>query len=361
VARPDLAVPRTALGRTQAYLGKCTAADVLRCRERFGAVTVQGLAGLKIARHLARAGDLWGVDLDPAVYRNRPARPSNQLTLPGVECAQFDWVAAQSDLGLPVRTAGPRIRVGRVDELRAELGREYPVDVTVVLALDAGWLGRRHVDSLENELKAADRNVSLLFAAPFNPLDTVAKIEALRRLLRWASDSHRDLELLRTDLTGLPAVTDGATLAAIGFSTSTRHVGVPFAPGQRDAYNRRRRSPLVFVPRLLHWQRANILGSLAPWHGAGLTHCDCAICADNGSDLLRFDVLGARLPVELEREVRDHDELALTKIIREIMASENPAAELKFRRLNAVQRARSIASSLQVRLDAPPAWLDAWD
>jgi hypothetical protein len=362
VVRQEMAVPRTALGRTQAYLGRCHIRDVLRCRERFGAVTLQGLVGLKIARYLARAGDLWGVDLDPAVYRNRPAQPSNQLALPGVECSPFDWVAAQLELGLPVvRTAGARIRVGRIDDLRAELGREYPVDVTVVLALDAGWLGRRHVDSLDNELKAADRDVALLFAAPFNPVDTISKIEALRRLLRWASDAHRELELLRTDLTALPAVTEGATVAAIGFSTSTRHVGVPFAARQREAYNRRKRSPLVFVPRLLHWQRANILGALAPWDGAGLTHCDCQVCARSGYDLLRFDVPGIGLPVELESELRDHDELALTKIIKEIVTADNPAAELKFRRLNAVQRAKSIASSLRVPLDAPPAWLDAWD
>jgi hypothetical protein len=320
-------------------------------------VTLQGLVGLKIARHLARAGDLREVDLDPAVYRNRPVKPSNQLMLPGVECAPFDWVGEQVNLGLPVvRTAGTRIRSGQLDDLRAELDREYPVDVRVVLALDAGWLGRKHIDSLEGELKAADRDISLLFAAAYNPVDTVAKIEAFRRLLRWAADSHRTLELLRTDLTALPALTEGAAVAAIGFSTSTRHLGLPFAARQREAFNRRKRSPLVFVPRLLHWQRANVLASLAPWDGAGVTYCDCPACERAGHDLLRFDTSDVA-----EQEVREHDELALTRVIQEIMGSDNPAAKLKFRRLNAVQRARSIASSLNVALDAPPAWLDSWD
>jgi hypothetical protein len=271
----------------------------------------------------------------------------------------FDWVAAQAELGLPViRTAGTRVRVGRIDDLRAELDREYPVEVTVVLALDTGWLGRRHIDSLEEALRAVDRDVSVVFAAPFNPVDTLRKIEALRRLLRWAADTHRTLELLRTDLTGLPAVLEGATVAAIGFSTSTRHLGVPFAARQREAVNRRRRSPLVFVPRLLHWQRASILGGLAQWDGAGVTFCDCAVCVRSGRDLLRFAAPAGGGPVD--DEVREHDELALAGAVRQIMAAENPAAELKFRRINAVHRAKSVASSLGVQLDAPPAWLDSW-
>ena len=356
----DAGVPRTGVGRTQAYLGRCHVEDVRRCRDRFGGVTLQGLGGLRIARYLDRAGDLRDVDLDPAVYRSRPAKASNQLALPGMKVAPFDWVTAQAELGLPViRTAGSRIRVGRLDDLKAELGREYPVGVTVVLALDTGWLGRRHIDSLEEQLRAADRDVSVLFAAPFNPVDTLRKIEALRRLLRWASDAHRSLELLRTDLTGLPAVLEGAAVAAIGFSTSTRHVGVPFAARQRDAFNRRRRSPLVFVPRLLHWQRASILGGLAPWDGAGVTHCDCPVCSRAGHDLLRFDARPGE--ASADDEVREHDELALAAVIRQIMASDNPAAELKFRRINAVHRAKSVASSLNVQLDAPPAWLDSWD
>jgi hypothetical protein len=350
----------TTVGRTQAYLGKSSIQDVLRCRSRFGSVTLQGLAGLKIARYLERADDLWGVDLDPAAYRSRPVKESSQLAF--FDPTPFDWVLEQADLGLPVvRTAGSRIKVGRVEDLRAELDRSYPVDVTVVLALDAGWLGRRHIELLAEEIRRADRDVSLLLASPFNPLDTVPKIESLRHLLRWASDQRRDLELLRTDLTGLPAVIEGATLATIGFSTSTRHLGSPLGPRARASYDRRSRSPLVFVPRLLHWQRASVLAGLAPWDGAGLTYCECAVCAKAGHDLLRFDVYHQKVPVEIAREVREHDELAMSRVIQQVMSAENPAAELKFRRTNAVQRSRSISAGLNVQLDAPPVWFDSWD
>jgi hypothetical protein len=321
-------------------------------------VTLQGLGGLKIARNLERIGDLWGVDVDPAAYRNRPAKPSNQLTLPGVEVAPFDWVGMQADLGVPVvRTAGGRIRVGDVDRLREELDTEYPVEVSTVLALDAGWLGLKHVDALEQELKAADRDVSLVFAAAFNPLEGRRRIEGLRRLLRWAGDAQRKLELLRTDLSGLPAVMEGAAVAAIGLSTSGRHLGTPMGARNGAAYDRRKRSPLVFVPRLLHWQRANVLGELAPWNGAGVTHCDCQHCAGHKHDLQRFDAAHD----QVKTQVREHDELALSTVIREIMSADDPKSELKFRRINAAQRGKSIGSSLDVKLDPPPAWLDAWD
>lgn len=113
----------------------------------------------------------------------------------------------------------------------------------------------------------------------------------------------------------------------------------------------------MFVPRLLDWQRADVLGALAPWNGAGLTHCDCAACADAGEDLRRFG-LGTGNGAS---EIRRHDELALGGVIQEIMSADDPERELKFRRVNAFQRAKAVSSSLDVELHAPPAWLDSWN
>lgn len=342
------------VGRTQAYLGRCRVEDVLRARERFGGVTLQGAGGFRIANVLDRVGELHDVDLDPAVYRARPAKQSDQLTLPGMELGPFDWVGAQVELGLPVvRTPGIRIKLNRLDDLKEELNREYAAEVTVVLALDAGWLGPRHIQSLEHELKVADRDVSLAFASVASPLDTVRRIDGLRRLLRWAADSKRALELLRTDLSGLPAVIEGASVIAIGLGASTRRVSVPL---KRNGTAAPRKSPWVFVPRLLDWQRADVLGALGPWDGAGLTHCECAVCEGAGQDLRRFQGRA-----DAADEIRRHDELALGSVIREILGAEDPNRELKFRRVNAVQRAKAVASSLDVELAAPAKWLDSWE
>jgi hypothetical protein len=92
-----------------------------------------------------------------------------------------------------------------------------------------------------------------------------------------------------------------------------------------------------------------------------VTDCDCSACQRAGGGLLRFDSSRDGQPTEMKREVSEHDALALSRTIQQIMSSPDPAAELKHRRVNAAFRSRSVASSLQVQLNPPPTWLDSWD
>ena len=342
--------PRSSLGRVQAYLGRCGTADAVANRDRFGGVTLQGVSGLRVARVLARAGELTGIDLDPAAYLARgKAKPPvmvGQLGL-DLDLPVFDWVEAQAELGLPVvRTAGPRLRVGQMDELKAELHREDPVPVSVTLALDGGWLGSKHSGVLAEQLRAADRNVSLVLGAPFDPVDSSFKVLGLRRLLRWSLRTGRSLELLRTGPIGIPAIAAGASLAAIGLSSSTRHLGGPVA--RRADGVRPRRSPQVFVPRLLHWQRGIDLK-------AGLTDCACAACARAGSGLRRFDVAyDATVPADVRAAAREHDSYALAEVMHTVLAAKNPEDELARLR----QDARELAAEVDLVV---PRWLGTWD
>jgi hypothetical protein len=347
----DRRAARSSLGRVHAYLGKCSAGEALANRERFGGVTLQGLHGLRIARVLGRAGELAGVDLDPAAYlaRGRAAAPvpTGQLGF-DLELPVFDWVEAQAELGLRVvRTAGPRLRVGQVDELKAELHRDYPVPVSVTLVLDGGWLGSRHSGVLAEQLRAADRDVSLVLGAPFDPVDSSLKVQGLRRLLRWSTRTNRKLELLRTGPIGIPAIAAGARLAAIGLSTSTRHLGGPVA--RRADGVRPRRSPQVFVPRLLHWQRGVDL------RGTEVTDCGCAACAQAGSGLQRFDVaFDSAVPAGVRAAAREHDSYALASVLRDVMGAADPKDEL--------MRLRQDAQDLAAAIDVPvPKWLGNWD
>ncbi len=342
---------RSSLGRVQAYLGRCGAAEALANRERFGGVTLQGVHGLRVARVLARAGELTGVDLDPAAYlaRGRPPTPvvTGQLGL-DLDLPVFDWVEAQAELGLAVvRTAGPRLRVGQLDELKVELHRDYPVKVSVTLVLDGGWLGSRHSGVLAEQLRAADRDVSLVLGAPFDPVDSSYKVLGLRRLLRWSARTGRRLELLRTGPVGIPAIAAGAKLAAIGLSSSTRHLGGPVA--RRADGVRPKRSPQVFVPRLLHWQRGIDL------RGTEVTDCGCAACARAGSGLQRFDVaFDSAVPADVRAAAREHDSYALADVVRTVMGADDPKEELS--------RLRHDAQELAAGVDmAVPKWLGAWD
>jgi hypothetical protein len=330
---------RAALGRVQAYLGRCSAAEALANRERFGGVTLQGLHGLKVARVLARAGELSGVDLDPAAYlargKAKPPVVEGQLGF-DLDLPVFDWVEAQAELGLKiVRTAGPRLRVGQVDELKAELHRDYPVPVSVTLVLDA------------EQLRAADRDVSLVLGAPFDPVDSSYKVQGLRRLLRWSNRTGRRLELLRTGPIGIPAIGAGAKLAAIGLSTSTRHLGGPVA--RRADGVRPKRSPQVFVPRLLHWQRGIDL------RGTEVTHCACTACAQAGAGLQRFDVaFDSSVPSGVRAAAQEHDSHALAEVVHTVMGANDPKEELARLR----QDAQDLAGDIGVPV---PKWLGNWD
>jgi len=340
---------RSALGRAQAYLGRCGTADAVANRDRFGGVTLQGVSGLRVARVLAQAGELTGVDLDPAAYlvrgKAKPPVVAGQLGL-DLDLPAFDWVEAQAELGLRVvRTAGPRLRVGQVDELKAELNRDYPVPVSVTLALDGGWLGSRHSGVLAEQLRAADRDVSLVLGAPFDPVDSSYKVLGLRRLLRWSLRTGRSLELLRTGPIGIPAIAAGASLAAIGLSSSTRHLGGPVA--RRADGVRPKRSPQVFVPRLLHWQRGVDLK-------AGVTDCECAACARAGTGLTRFGVaFDASVPADVRAAAREHDSHALAEVLHAVFDAKDPEDELARLR----EDARELAAELDVVV---PKWLGDW-
>jgi hypothetical protein len=342
---------RASLGRVQVYLGRCGAAEVVANRERFGAVTLQGLHGLAVAGRLARIGELRGVDLDPAVYlaRGKAKAPvvEGQLGF-DLDLPVFDWVTAQAELGLPVvRTAGARLRVGQVDELKAELARDYPVPVSVTLVLDGGWLGSKHSGVLAEQLRAADRDVSLVLGAPFDPVDSSYKVRGLQRLLRWSTRTGRRLELLRTGPIGIPAIAAGAKVAAIGLSTSTRHLGGPVA--RRADGVRPKRSPQVFVPRLLHWQRGIDL------KGTEVTHCGCPACARAGAGLSRFDVaFDAAVPAKVRAAAQEHDSHALADVVRSVMTSADPRDELA--------RLRRDAQELAAAIGVPvPTWLGNWE
>jgi hypothetical protein len=343
---------RASLGRVQAYLGRCGAAEALANRDAFGGVTLQGVHGLRIARVLDRAGELKGVDLDPAAYlvRGRAAAPTavqGQLGF-DLDLPVFDWVEAQAELGLPVvRTAGPRLRVGQLDELKAELHRDHPVPVSVTLVLDGGWLGSKHSGVLAEQLRAADRDVSLVLGAPFDPVDSSLKVQGLRRLLRWSSRTGRRLELLRTGPIGIPAVAAGARLAAIGLSSSTRHLGGPVT--RRADGVRAKRSPQVFVPRLLHWQRGVDL------KGTEITRCSCAACARAGAGLQRFGVaFDSSVPAGVRDAAKEHDLHALAGVVRGVGAAADPREELA--------RLRQDAQDLAEEIGVPvPKWLGNWD
>jgi hypothetical protein len=343
---------RSSLGRVQPYLGRCGLADAIANRERFGGVTLQGVSGLTIARKLAAANALSGVDLDPAAYLARGTAPkppvvTGQLGL-DLDLPEFDWVREQAELGLKVvRTPGTRLRAGELDAVKAELDRDYGVPVSVSLVLDGGWLGSKHSGALAEIVRAADRDISLVLSAPIDPVNSSYKVYGLQRLLRWSARTGRKLELLRTGPVGLPAIAAGASLAAIGLSSSTRHLGGPMA--RRADGVRPKRSPQVFVPQLLSWLRGVDVTR------GELRACECGACTGAGRGLERFDVaFDSSVPTALRAAAREHDSHALAQVIAGVTGAADPKGELARRR----KEAQDLAAELGL---AVPKWLGNWD
>lgn len=272
----------------------------------------------------------------------------------------MDWVGEQVRLGLNVvRTAGPRLRAGDAEALDRELGTDYSVPVVVVLALDSGWLGKKHLAKLIALLESADRDIALVLADQFDPLDTPERVAGLRSVVASAKNRHRRLELLRSDLVSVAVVAAGGTLATVGLTTTTRHAPMPFSRPQRDEWIARQTSPLVLMPTTLGWLRGHDLGALAPWQADGRTHCPCVACEAHGGDLLRFDVQEERLPPALLADARAHDIATWWPLAERIVAAEDPLAELASVRNAAVHARDELAADCRVSFGLPP-WLAHW-
>ena len=224
----------TRVGAVGAYVTAVDAGLARRVRDGAGHVTLTGRKCREVLGRLAREGDVHGVDIDVAGYTERK-KP--QLTLFDTDEWEVDW---QRRLGVAVRRSpGCYVPAQDVTLLRAAFAEPVGAGVVRVVSLHHSWLraGRRH---------------------------------------------H------------LPFAALGGRLGAVGLTTSTRHHSLPLPRPQKEAYEQRQSWPLVFVPRLLGWQRGTVLGALSAWDGAGLTGCDCVPCA--GRSLLRFDGDGQGVP-----------------------------------------------------------------
>src|SRR5206468_1530692 len=97
--------------------------------------------------------------------------------------------------------------------------------VFTVLPVDGRLLGRE-ANWLVRSLSAHPCPIGLVLADPTNPLDRPGSVEGLLQLL----GAIPSIGLLRTDLSGVAAVANGAWFGAIGTTSSSRHL-VP--PGRR--------------------------------------------------------------------------------------------------------------------------------
>ncbi len=325
---------------------------VLQARAMAGGVTLAGSSGRRALLELADAGELRGVDLDPAVYLERGAVPDQ----PGL--FEVDWEVWQHDLGLPViRSGGVHVPPRDPDSLTRAFTSSVGRGTIRVVSLDSWWL-RGGLRALLHRVRACDDPLAFALANCFDPLAEAGAVDGLRALVELASDGGRRVELLRADLAAIGFAVAGGTLGTIGTSTSTRHHGLPMGRRATQDYQRRHRSPYVFVPALLSWHRGVELGALTPFGGAGITRCDCPVC--EGGDLLRFDQSWpGQVPAEVRAEAQAHDLHSCTRLARHVLTSADPSAAWTQMCSSATNVAAGIATVYKVQLPVPPS-ISAW-
>lgn len=342
---------RLRTGVVSAYVGAGDVESVRRIRRVIGRVTLSGKTGLRILASLAQAGDLDGVDLDPAGYMKRD---NPQLAL-----IAEDWTGRQRDLGLSVvRSQGRFVPRSDVGALKAAMSEVLADGVVRVISVESKWLRRPDLDVLLDAVRACDNALAFVLANPMDPLSTVGAVEGLGELLDTARDGGRRVELLRTDLTGIAFAALGGTLGAVGLSASGRHHSLPLQPRQAPAFRERQRWPLVLVPQLASWHHGNSLGALSPFAGAGLTDCSCTPCA--GRSLLRFDrEWPGQVPANVQADAQSHDLAEWSRLAWRVLAAERPVREWARACADAVKTAETIAMRYKVALRVPKS-LTSW-
>ena len=235
-----------------------------------GSITVSGPGGPTIVRQLRAEGLDIPVRFDGVGYDGK-----HRLN-------PRDWVQAQREADA-TELFLPGVLVlwdGGDDEVLLNIVREQTrianeLDAALLLALDVRWIARKTSELIE-VLKTARRPIAIIMMHRGDPLSTAGAVAGLRRLASRVDG----LSILRSDHGAIGALAFGASHAAIGLRTSTRH----FAPRSTRPWKRRDSSPRLFVRSHLDWFLAS---GIAGWASTG-GDFECTLPCCRGSSLARF-------------------------------------------------------------------------
>jgi hypothetical protein len=339
-------------GLLGAYMSAVDLEQVRAVRELTGRVTVHGRPGLRALRALRLAGDLHGVDLDPAGYLSPDA--DDGALFP------FDWEVCQQELELPVvRSAGHFVRGRDLDQLRVAFTVAVRPGTLRVVSLDGRWLRPDALPAVLAHVRQCPDPLAFVLADPFDPLNAPGAVDGLQALLGVAGEGGRTVELLRTDISGIGFVAAGGAHSSIGITTSARHHPLPLGKRAGQQHEVRQGIPKVFTPALLSWQQGTRLGALTPWGGAGICQCNCSGC--DGRDLLRFDrSFAGTVPHDVRSDAQWHDIHSVQDIGRAVLGAADPLAAWRELCRSAGHTAAQVEAVYRVPLRVPgsvAAWL----
>jgi hypothetical protein len=282
----------------RSLLVHCSANQALRCAP----VAERPQAGLVISPHrhdetgllstaayLVRQLDFGGALLLDA------ARYAGQNRLPASAPFNPRWLRRQRELGLPVLTDSGYVDSGDETGLISILHRATAVPgVIATLPLHPMWLrDRLHLTALTNHIRDAGVPVALVLEARHDPFGLRGSVPGLLEVLGCGVPTL----LLRSDLSSLGALCNGAVAAAVGTVGALRHLAPRETGGRRTGPPPGPRPPSTVFRPTLSYRRIGAIARAKRGHpDPRLWACECRVCQGRDLDWM------AELP-EREREI----------------------------------------------------------
>jgi len=221
-----------------------------------------------LATHRSIAGDST-VMADPQLYAGKNRMPASAAL-------EIDWIRHQWDHGLPwALTDSGYVERDAIDDLRAlfasgeQIARRVSGNFLLAVPADFRWVSERP-EELRDLVESYGIPVAYMFGASGDPLGRKRAVEGLLHLLASPVPST----LLRTDLSAVGALAAGAPLAAMGTSSSLRHIFPPKSGGPGRLMH-----PSAMLPNGLSLHRIDVLArAIALTPDEVHWRCDCDHC-----------------------------------------------------------------------------------
>lgn len=253
-----------------------------------GGVFLVGEDASKYALQIRRANPGLPLIIEPRALRKHWASAAEPFQGEGTEGAfqldldaELDWQRMSSDLAI---TPTGQIRKGDSAALKAALAGANALereDVLFALPMSAGWLSDELLTrQLIAVINRSRHPVLLAFTDPTNPVGSMSRARAYRRIFREATVP---VVAYRTDMVGFDALAHGALASAIGSYPALRRL-TPVG-GRGSSIDPEDMSPHMLITDMLRFVRSTHMRR--EWFpNAASIKCFCVIC--RGDDLDRL-------------------------------------------------------------------------
>lgn len=269
--------PQTATVSLQVTTSNPSDEILLVWGRKVGSVTLTGpSAGLR-ARSLREAGAEFQIVAD--LQQSRIASSDRFAHAAPESLSHADVVVSPSQIleAGDIRSVRRQLSLG--NRWLDRLGRPPGDGARLGVMLESQWLDPEWTSALVDALGQDESPIAVSFVDRNDPVGSRSAVQGLRSL----ASSLTHIGILRTDLAGIGALAHGAEFAAIGMTSTLRHVAPPGAAfgGSR---NTRDLSPSLLHPSTLSWVRGSKL-----WRARGpMEFFECSLPFCDGIDLRKF-------------------------------------------------------------------------